>query len=71
MKTTWKKTSIGLLLDNEDRYEGGVKLFHLANVIENPDSEKLMTFGEVYAKLSGDQLDGVEVTTVTNLATDI
>lgn len=65
MNKTWKKSAIGLVMANDERYENGVKTIRMNNLVEKPEAQQLIDFGKAYSELTGDQLDCVEVTTVT------
>lgn len=68
MNTTWKKTSIGLVMTNDKRYESGAKTYRLNDTVESPENGQLISFGKAYGSLLGDELDSVEIIKVTTVS---
>ncbi|MDO1604756.1 hypothetical protein Q2T76_01650 [Lactobacillus sp. YT155] len=71
MEENWKRTSVGLVVVNEDRYPDGVKTYKLNNAIDTPKDEQLISFANAYSQLLGDDLDHVELTRTTTVSANI
>lgn len=65
MTKTWKNTSLGLVMENADRYEEGFKTYHMKNVTENPEDTQVLSVGAAFSSLMGDKLENVELTKTT------
>lgn len=64
MEEIWKKTSLNLVMENTDKYDG-FKSFKMNNIIKDPETTQVLMAGTALSSLMEDSLVNVELTKTT------